>query len=59
MASRIRKNDTVQIMAGKDKGKTGEVLQVFPKEKSSHRARYEYRQTPHQTQSATAARRYC
>ena len=32
MASRIRKNDTVQIMAGKDKGKTGEVLQVFPKE---------------------------
>lgn len=32
MASRIRKNDTVQLMAGKDKGKTGEVLQVFPKE---------------------------
>jgi large subunit ribosomal protein L24 len=32
MASRIRKNDTVQIMTGKDKGKTGEVLKVFPKE---------------------------
>lgn len=31
MARRIRKNDTVQVMAGKDKGKTGEVLQVFPK----------------------------
>lgn len=31
MASRIRKNDMVQVMAGKDKGKTGEVLQVFPK----------------------------
>ncbi len=32
MASRIRKNDTVQVMAGKDKSKTGEVLRVFPKE---------------------------
>ncbi len=32
MASRIRKSDTVQIIAGKDKGKTGDVLQVFPKE---------------------------
>lgn len=31
MASRIRKNDMVQVMAGKDKGKTGEVLRVFPK----------------------------
>ena len=31
MASRIRKNDMVQVMTGKDKGKTGEVLQVFPK----------------------------
>ncbi|MCE2484231.1 MAG: 50S ribosomal protein L24 [Desulfurellaceae bacterium] len=30
MASRIRKNDTVQVMAGKDRGKTGEILQVFP-----------------------------
>lgn len=31
MASHIRKNDMVQVMAGKDKGKTGEVLRVFPK----------------------------
>lgn len=28
----IRKGDKVKIMAGKDKGKTGKVLQVFPKE---------------------------
>ncbi len=27
---RIRKGDTVQIINGKDKGKTGEVLQTFP-----------------------------
>ncbi len=27
----VKKNDTVQILAGKDKGKKGKVLQVFPK----------------------------
>ncbi|PIU42390.1 MAG: 50S ribosomal protein L24 [Candidatus Omnitrophica bacterium CG07_land_8_20_14_0_80_42_15] len=27
----IRKNDIVMVMAGKDKGKTGKVLSVFPK----------------------------
>lgn len=29
---RIRKGDMVKIIAGKDKGKTGEVLAVFPKQ---------------------------
>lgn len=29
---RIRKNDTVMIMKGKDRGKTGRVMQVFPKD---------------------------
>ncbi|HYC34715.1 MAG TPA: 50S ribosomal protein L24 [Candidatus Paceibacterota bacterium] len=28
---KIRKNDQVKVMAGKDKGKTGKVLRVFPK----------------------------
>lgn len=28
----IKKNDKVQIIAGKDKGKSGKVLQVSPKE---------------------------
>ena len=27
---KIKKNDTVMIIAGKDKGKTGKVMQVFP-----------------------------
>jgi large subunit ribosomal protein L24 len=27
----IRKNDTIQVIAGKDKGKTGKVLHVDPK----------------------------
>ena len=30
MAARIRKNDTVIVLAGKDKGRTGRVLKVMP-----------------------------
>ncbi|PIR22976.1 MAG: 50S ribosomal protein L24 [Deltaproteobacteria bacterium CG11_big_fil_rev_8_21_14_0_20_45_16] len=29
---RVRKDDLVQIITGKDKGRSGKVLQVFPKE---------------------------
>ena len=29
---KIRKGDSVVVLAGKDKGRTGEVLQVMPKE---------------------------
>ena len=32
MAARIRKGDTVLVIAGRDKGKTGEVLKVMPTE---------------------------
>ena len=32
MAAKIRKGDHVVVLAGKDKGKTGEVEQVLPKE---------------------------
>ncbi len=35
---RIRKDDQVMVIVGKDKGKTGKVLKVFPKE---HRVRVE------------------
>lgn len=28
---KIKKNDTVKVIAGDDKGKTGKVLAVFPK----------------------------
>jgi large subunit ribosomal protein L24 len=30
MAAKIRKGDKVQVMIGRDKGKRGEVLRVFP-----------------------------
>ena len=29
---RIKKGDTVQVLAGNDKGKTGEVLEIIPKD---------------------------
>ncbi len=32
MAAKIKKGDKVIVLAGKDKGKTGEVSQVLPKE---------------------------
>ena len=32
MAAKIKKGDKVVVLAGKDKGKTGQVLQVFPTE---------------------------
>ena len=32
MAAKIRKGDRVVVLAGRDKGKSGEVLKVFPKD---------------------------
>jgi large subunit ribosomal protein L24 len=32
MAARIRKGDKVVVLAGKDKGKTGEVIRIIPDE---------------------------
>ncbi len=32
MAAKIKKGDKVFVLAGRDKGKTGEVLQVLPKD---------------------------
>ncbi len=30
--NKIKKNDTVKVLAGRDKGKTGRVLEVYPTE---------------------------
>ena len=32
MAAKLKKGDTVVVLAGKDKGKQGEITQVLPKE---------------------------
>ena len=31
MVARIKKNDTVVVLSGKDKGKTGSVIEILPK----------------------------
>jgi len=51
MAARIRKGDKVVVIAGKDKGKSGEVLRVLPAENRAivqgvNIARRHQRQTP-------------
>ena len=43
---KIRKGDKVVVLAGKDKGRTGEVLQVMPKEDTRARARRQHGQAP-------------
>ena len=30
LKTRIRKNDTVKVIAGKERGKTGKVIRIFP-----------------------------
>ena len=32
MAAKVRKNDTVQVLSGREKGKQGKVTRVLPKE---------------------------
>ena len=32
MAAKIKKGDKIVVLAGRDKGKAGEVIQVMPKE---------------------------
>ena len=32
MAAKVRKNDTVQVLAGRERGKQGKVIRVIPKE---------------------------
>ncbi len=53
MALRIRKGDNVVVIAGRDKGKTGEVLRMLPKESRAvvrgvNVVRRHQRQTPSQ-----------
>ena len=50
MAARIRKGDTVVVISGRDKGKTGSVLKVMPAERRAlvqgvHMAKRHQRQT--------------
>jgi large subunit ribosomal protein L24 len=53
MAAKIKKGDRVVILAGRDKGKSGEVTQVFPTESKAivrgvNMVKRHQRQTPQQ-----------
>ncbi len=53
MAAKIKKGDTVVVLAGRDKGRSGEVLQVMPKDERAvvrgvNLVRRHTRKTPHQ-----------
>lgn len=53
MAAKIKKGDRVVVLAGKDKGRTGEVIEVRPKENRAlvrgvNIVRRHQRQTPNQ-----------
>ena len=42
----IRKDDMVQVIAGKEKGKTGKVLKVFPKKNRAVVGKGQFHQAP-------------
>ncbi len=44
---KIKKGDKVVVITGRDKGKTGEVLRVFPSENRARRAGRQHGQAPH------------
>lgn len=53
MAAKIKKGDTVVVLAGRDKGRSGEVLQVMPKDERAivrgvNLVKRHTRQTPQQ-----------
>ena len=53
MAAKIRKGDKVVVIAGRDKGRTGEVIEVRPSEgralvRGVHMVKRHQRQTPQQ-----------
>ena len=46
---KIKKGDTVQVLSGNDKGKTGEVLKVMPKQEKIVVKGVNVRKKTHQT----------
>jgi large subunit ribosomal protein L24 len=53
MAAKIKKGDKVVVLTGRDKGKTGEVVHVLPKEERAH-VRGVNLEKRHQRQSANS-----
>ena len=54
---KIKKGDTVQMLAGKDRGKQGRVIEARPRERPRHRREPEPRQAAPQAARRSATRR--
>ena len=57
LVSRIRKNDTVEVISGKDKGKRGRVIEVLPKVARVRVEGVNKDQAPHEAEPAEERRR--
>ena len=53
----IRKNDSVMVIGGKERGKTGKVLRVLLEKDAADYRTAQYRETAYQAARAAAARR--
>jgi large subunit ribosomal protein L24 len=58
MAAKIKKGDRVVLLAGKDKGRTGQVAKVFPKEERVLVVGPEHGPAPHQADPRRSAGRH-
>ena len=58
MAAKIKKGDTVIVLAGKDKGRTGEVLKSIPDENRVVVEGRQHRRPPHQAEPGRSAGRH-
>jgi len=54
----IKKNDTVKVIAGKDKGKTGKVMRVIPKKRTGDRGKNQHGEAASKAKSADEAGRH-
>ena len=58
MAAKIKKDDKVIVLTGKDKGRTGEVMKAFPDENRVVVDGHQHPCPPHQAEPGRPARRH-
>ena len=58
MAAKIKKGDKVVVITGRDKGRTGEVIEIYPGDPPRRRARRPYRAPPSAPDRETGRRHH-
>ncbi len=58
MAAKIKKGDKVVVLAGRDKGRSGEVMEVMPTEESGARPGHQHGEASHQAEPDGAGRHH-